>query len=46
MDLIVAFAALIAFLGLGAAVSFIFFGYLAYLENYEDMPHEEDRNDQ
>lgn len=28
-------------LTLGAAVSFLFFGYLAYLEDYQDMPHEE-----
>jgi hypothetical protein len=41
-NLIVAVAALIVFLSLGAAIAFLFFGYLAYLADFEDMPHDDE----
>jgi len=40
---LIEFVAVVAiFLLAGAAVSFLFFGYLAYLDDFRDMPHEED----
>lgn len=40
-DLIAMVLVIIVFLMVGAVVSFLFFGYLAFLEDYQDMPHEE-----
>lgn len=42
-NLIVAVIVLAVFLALGTAISFLFFGYLAYLEDFQNMVHEETR---
>jgi len=43
---LIEFVAVVAiFLLAGATVSFLFFGYLAYLDDYQDMPHEDAHKD-